>query len=61
MYQLRIRPKALKELKRIRNQRERNRISQAFLEIRKNPFIGKKLSGEFKGSYSLRVWSYRII
>lgn len=61
MYQLRIEPKAFKELKRIKNKRERIKISQAFIEIRKNPFVGKKLEGRLKGSYSWRVWSYRII
>ena len=26
-----------------------------------NPFIGKKLKGEFKGLISLKAWPYRII
>ena len=26
-----------------------------------NPYIGKKLSGEFTGIYSLRAWPYRIL
>lgn len=61
MYQLRIEPKALKNLKRIKNSKERIGINKAFLEIRKNPFIGKKLEGKLKGAYSFRIWPYRII
>lgn len=29
--------------------------------IADNPYIGKKLSGDMQGCYSLRAWPYRII
>jgi len=61
MYQIRIEPKAKKELKKIKNKRDIKRIYQVFLEIRKNSFLGKKLKGEFKGLYSFRIWPYRIV
>ena len=61
MYQIRVEPKAKKELKKIKSEKDIKRIYQAFLEIRKNPFLGKKLKGEFNGLYSLRIWPYRIV
>ena len=60
MYQLRLKPSAKKQLKRL-NKKDKIKISKVFLELQKNPFIGKKLEGKFKGSYSLRIWPYRII
>ena len=32
-----------------------------FLELAQNPDLGKKLEGELRDFYSLRVWPYRII
>ena len=61
MYQLRIKPKTLKKLEKIKNDKDKKKIYKAFLEIRKNPFIGKKLDGKFKGAYSFRIWPYRIV
>ena len=29
--------------------------------LEEDPFIGKKLSGEFQGIRSFRVWPYRIL
>jgi len=31
------------------------------IELAKNPYLGKKLEGELRDFYSLRVWPYRII
>lgn len=39
----------------------RKRISKAIDGLRLEPFQGKKLKGELEGSFSLRVWPYRII
>jgi len=33
----------------------------AFEKLSLDPFIGKKLSGEFEGHYSVRVWPYRVV
>lgn len=57
---LQIRPKARKNLDKL-PEIYRFRIRQTLREIVANPFFGKKLSGERKGQYSVRVWPYRII
>lgn len=59
-YKVRLEKKAEKELKKIPNN-DRLRISIVLLRLKGNPFNGKKLRGEYNDSYSLRVWSYRII
>ena len=41
--------------------RDQERIFAAFQMLRQNPFLGKKLEGEFDGAWSLRVWPYRIL
>ncbi|MBN1270907.1 MAG: type II toxin-antitoxin system RelE/ParE family toxin [Candidatus Aminicenantes bacterium] len=38
-----------------------SKIEEALQEIKKNPFLGKKLMGELEGEYSYRVGRYRII
>jgi mRNA-degrading endonuclease RelE of RelBE toxin-antitoxin system len=40
---------------------ERKKIQKKLLLMGKNPYVGKKLSGEFKEVRSLRVWPYRIL
>ena len=57
---LEIKPKARKNLDNF-PESYRSRIMQALKDIRENPFFGKKLSGDKKGLYSVRVWPYRII
>ncbi len=37
------------------------KISKKLIELEQNPYVGKKLEGELKGIYSLRVWPYRIL
>ncbi len=59
-YQLVIPKKVQKELKRIDKQ-YRPRILAAFVALKKNPFLGKKLEGKYKNKRSYRVWPYRII
>ncbi len=39
----------------------RKRILKAIDGLKSEPFQGKKLRGELEGSFSLRVWPYRII
>lgn len=59
-YELRLKPSAEKELKKIDN-RYKPRILEALVSIRQDPDIGKKLEGEYRGEWSYRVWPYRII
>jgi len=37
------------------------RIFYVLKKLETNPYIGKKLEGEYSDSYSIRVWPYRII
>lgn len=55
-----LKPKAKKELT---NLEDTDRIkARVVLEaILKNPFSGKKLSGELPNQYSMRAWPFRII
>lgn len=59
-FQVRIKPSAQKELNKLAKA-DCYKILAAFSLIAKNPFIGKKLDGEYRGYYSYRVWPYRII
>ena len=59
-FQLRIEPKARKEFEKIPD-RFKLRIEVAFAVLRNSPYAGKKLKGRYKGSYSWRVWPYRIV
>ena len=59
-YQLVIPKKVEKELEKI-NKPHKLRILAVLNDLRKNPFIGKKLKGKYKGQYSYKVWPYRII
>jgi len=55
-----LRKSAQKELNNLAEKDKAN-VSAALLSLSQNPFIGKKLSGELAGSYSYRVWPFRII
>jgi len=39
----------------------RNKVEKKISYLILHPFVGKKLSGEYKSSRSLRAWPYRII
>ncbi len=39
----------------------RKRIVKATEALAKDPYVGKKLQGQFEGLFSLRVWPYRVI
>lgn len=41
--------------------KDKNKINKKLILLAISPFSGKKLSGEFEGSYTLRAWPYRII
>jgi len=59
-FQIRIKPSAQKELNKL-PQIIYKKIISAFLTLSDNPFMGKKLEGEFDGHYSYRAWPCRII
>lgn len=42
-------------------QSEQKKITKKLLLLVSNPFAGKKLGGEYFGTWSLKVWPYRII
>lgn len=53
-------PASLKQLKKI-DKNFQKRILKKIVVLSQNPYLGKKLEGEFEGSRSVRVWPYRII
>ena len=42
-------------------QSEQAKVVKKLKGLEQNPLAGKKLEGEFKEIYSLRVWPYRIL
>lgn len=58
--EVRLIKRALKQLKSLPLIQQK-KISRTLLLLKSNPFAGKKLEGEFSGSYTLRAWPYRII
>ncbi len=40
---------------------EQIKLRKKLYALEKFPYSGKKLTGELKGIYSLRVWPYRIL
>lgn len=61
MYQLRLTAKAKKQLKLITKTFQKEAISNALLEIKADPFIGKSLTRELSGMFSYTVSVFRII
>jgi mRNA interferase RelE/StbE len=59
-YQVSVKPSVQKELNKIPKQ-DYYQILSAFTVLAQDPFIGKKLKGEYKGKYTYRVWPYRIV
>ncbi len=41
--------------------KEKDKINKKLILLKSSPLSGKKLSGEFEGSYTLRAWPFRII
>lgn len=60
MYKLLISPKAEKGLRRLKIEHQRA-VLEALGEISDDPFVGKPLTRELTGRFSLRVGIYRII
>lgn len=59
-YRLILESRAEKELDKI-PKTYHGKIIKALRSLTEDPFQGKKLDGELKGMYSIRVWPYRII
>ena len=60
MLQLKIKPKAQKELNKL-PKADYYKILEALTCLAKDPYIGKKMKGKCEGDYTYRVWPYRII
>ena len=59
-FQVALKPRAEKELEKL-PKADYYRILSAFSILSNNPFIGKKMLGEYYGCYNYRVWPYRVI
>jgi len=60
IYKLLISKIAEKELSRL-SLKDINRVDLGLQKILINPFSGKKLIGKLQGTYSIRVWPFRIL
>ncbi len=52
--------KSISNLKKLPSS-EKKKIFKKLHLLEENPLLGKKLTGEFNGLYSFKVWPYRII
>lgn len=60
MHRVVVSPTAQKKLDKF-PKKDRVRVLTALKRLEAFPYTGKKLEGEYTGSYSLRVWPYRVI
>lgn len=60
MYQLNVAPTFSKGLKRLEKATQITILTEA-MNLKKDPFIGKPLRGDWKGVYSLRIGTYRVL
>lgn len=60
VYKIILPKKVQKDLNKI-DERYKQRISAALLDLSNDPFLGKKLDGERKEQRSYEVWPYRIV
>ncbi len=59
-YQVILVKSVQKKLKKLPKAKQ-SAVLKAIKELEKDPFLGKPLSGELAGRFSVRVWPYRII
>ena len=59
-YLVKLKPKVEKELNNL-PRKDYYKIIAALARLEKDPFVGKKLEGEYRGNYSIRIWPYRVI
>jgi addiction module RelE/StbE family toxin len=60
MYQLNVAPTFSKGLKRLEKATQIQILTEA-MTLKKDIFIGKPLRGDWKGVYSLRIGTYRVL
>ncbi len=60
MYRIVILKEAQKEARKL-PQKDQQRITAAIASLETDPFRGKKLRDDFQGTWSIRVWPYRIV
>lgn len=60
MYRILFSRTAAKDIDKV-DRKNKPHIFAALFDLRKNPYLGKKLKGKFQDCYSLRVGFYRII
>lgn len=60
MYRVFLSRIAEKDLEKV-DKENKPRIFAALFDLRRDPYLGKKLEGKFYECYSLRVGQYRII
>lgn len=60
MYRILFSRTAAKDIDKV-DKKNKPHIFAALFDLRKNPYLGKKLKGKFQDCYSLRVGFYRII
>ncbi len=59
-YRVVVPGKVQKEINKI-NKKNKIRIFASLVAIEKNPYLGKKMQGIYKGKWTFRAWPYRII
>lgn len=60
MYHIKLTDKTKKKLVKLPEPWQ-SKISRAIHLLSIDPYVGKKLHGDYAGAYSLRAWPYRII
>ena len=60
MFQMKLSNRARKDLKRL-DKRFLPKVSQSIDALVTNPFLGEKMSGEYAGSYRVKIPPIRII
>jgi len=60
MYQLNVAPTFSKGLKLLEKTTQIKILTEA-ITLKKDPFVGKPLRGDWRGVYSLRIRTYRVL
>lgn len=60
MYQILFSRIAEKDLEKV-NKKYKPHIFAVLFDLKKDPYLGKKLKGKFSDCYSLRIGAYRIV
>ncbi len=55
-----LEPSARKKLDKL-PKKDQEKIKKVLESLQVSPYVGKKLSGELAGLYSVRAWPYRIM